>query len=691
MIISFFQKLVFTDVTPVMKRFQKRKVSQDDLFSVPFINELIKEEKDLGLNSEENEKLEQNYLKKWRKSPFFFLMKKEKKLFRTMFVIHMTDVFLSLSSVFLGIQILRTFEPAKSGLHLIDFFYVQPTSHQKIIFLVSLALLIFTINVVGASLHAQKLERENFIAWKIPFQVMRSMYIHLLQISKKDRTPIASGEITNMAQNDAQSLGDFFGHCFVDVPVLFASSALVMFVLIKMVGTVAWIGLFILLLQIPISLFSSWLGNILHSELMRRGDKRIDLITEWIQGVRIVRYFGWDRFFQKEIRKATNSEFYQDMKLSAKYSVAFALTVNWWMVVSAGIFGGLLYFKQGYDASIVFGTIWLTGILGLQITPLPWFAAEWSQSLVASKRLRNFFKTKTQREELLPFSKKLGLQETHFIDEILNKNKKDVDISFELKNVSYQFSSEEGDVLKNLNLKIPAGKTLGIVGTVASGKSLLIQVLLGDLIPTTGEVVVTFCDQKSQRCLSLPVHTELGISLLRKLQSYVSQESFIVSGTVSENVPLDYFDHDENLTKSKEINNALYQVSLDFDVKQFSHKEHTVIGEKGVNLSGGQKQRLNLSRSAFLSSQVIYLDDPLSAVDKITGKNLVEKIFSQSWGHSKTIVWSTHRLEYLHVVDHIIYLDRGKVIEAGSHADLISNPQSHFSQLVRAQEKLEGE
>ena len=687
MIFKFLERFLFTDVTPLMKQFQKRQVDEKDFFSIDFINETLSKQNELTFNKDENEKSEKKYLQEYRKSPFHFVLRKEKKLFYSMFWIHMTDVLLSVASVFLSIQILRSFEPQKTGIHFINYFFQHPNSNEKIFFSVFLAFIIFLMNIFAASLHAQKIEKEMLIAWKIPFQIMRSMYIHLLKISKKDRSLFPSGEITNMAQNDSSHMGDFFAHCLVDFPVLLTSCAVVMFAMIQMIGPIAWIGLFILLLQIPISLFSSWLGNILHAEVMRRSDKRIDLITEWIQGVRLVRYLGWNRYFKNQIQKAANSEFIQDIKLSAKYSFAFAITVNWWMMVCSGIFGGLLYFKHVYDPSIIFGTIWLTGILGLQITPLPWFVAEWSQSIIASRRLKNFFQTKTQEEEFPKINLNLNSNDLNFINEILHHKKKDVNISFELKNVSLQFSKDEPCVLKDISLQIPANQTLAIVGTVASGKSLLIQILMGDLVPSKGEVLLFIEDQKNKHIVTLPVHNILAVEVLRCLQSYVPQESFIVSATISENVPLDYFNNKNDNLKKDEITNALYQVSLGFDIDQFSHKEKTIIGERGVNLSGGQKQRLNLSRSAFLSSQVIFLDDPLSAVDKNTEKDLVQKIFFEKWGFQKTILWATHRLEFLNSAHQIICMDKGEIIEHGKYEDLISKSDSHLNLFIQTQKQ----
>lgn len=666
----------FSDVTRLMAQLASRQTDRKDLNSVDFINKTLEKGDDYPQYSDAKEDL--------RESPFNAIIKYEKKSLLRMFFIHISDVTLSLCSAFLAIQLLRSFEIKSGTFSLIHLFYQDPTSFQRFLFTAFLAFFIFILNIIAASLHAQKIEREMLLAWRIPIKLMQYMYVHLLGISKKDRTQFQTGDITNMAQNDARYMGDFFSHAFVDFPVLVFSCFLVMCVMLAVIGESAWLGFLVVCMQIPLSLFFSWLGNILHHEMMRRSDKRIQLITEWIQGMRLVRYFGWGQYFQNEINKSAKSEFLQELKVTIKYCIAFALTMNWWMIVSSSIFAGILYFQGNKEASVIFAAIWLSSILGQQIVPLPWFVNVWSQALVGAKRLRSFYETRTQEEEFLK-------EDVHFyspedqkiFEEIISKNNNfSFHLSFSLKNVSLRFSENEPYVLKDINLEIDPQKTLALVGPVASGKSLLIQILMGDILPTEGKVYLNIDIQHpKKRTLSINVHSKLGVEILRSCQSYVPQEAFIVTATVKENIPLDYLSSSMNYDDNH-IMNALYSASMGQDIEMFSHKLDTEIGERGVNLSGGQKQRINLARSAFSRSSLIFLDDPLSAVDTNTEKELVKNIFLNEWGQNKTIVWATHRLEFLSHAHKIVFLDSGRIVEQGSYKELTDNRNSRLNQLI---------
>jgi ABC-type multidrug transport system fused ATPase/permease subunit len=676
---SLWQKFTFSDVTPLMKDLGERAAEKKDLNSIPFVNSTLKQEDSYP-----------EFLKaitSLRKSPFRSLIKFEKKQFISMFFIHVTDVVASLISALAAIQLLRSFESTSNNFRLISLLYQDPTRNETMIFTIGLASIIFMLNILAASLHAQKIEKEMLLSWRIPFKLMKYIYTHLLFISKKDRTLFQTGDITNLAQNDSRFLGNYLAHAMVDLPVLIASCALVMAIMIATIGNAAWLGFAMICLQIPISLFFTWLGNRLHREMMKRGDKRLQLVSEWVQGMRLIRYFGWGNHFKREINQATLSEYKQDLKITVKYCIAFAITHNWWMVVSSAIFAGIVYFNGNKEASTIFAAIWLSGILGQQITPLPWFVNAWSQAIVASKRLKNFYRARIQSEEFSPNNINMIDNETELlIHRIINKDGDfKISISFSLKNVYLRFSKDEPYVIHNVSLDIPAQQTLAIVGPVASGKSLLIQIIMGDLVPTSGEVLFKIkVSEKNKNDIYIKgnVHTEIGISLLRTMQSYVPQEAFIMSSSIRENIPLKYKYGNNEYANDSDIINSLYAASFATDLKTMDNGLETEIGERGVNLSGGQKQRVSLSRSAFANASLILLDDPLSAVDVNTEKELVQNIFIGKWGKNKTIIWATHRLEFLNFANTIIFIENGKILEKGNFQVLIQNQNSRLNQFL---------
>lgn len=675
---TVWQKFSFSDVSLLMKNLGKRAAEPKDLNLVPYINSTLQQKDTYPEFS--------NAIGFLRKSPIKSLIKFEKKQFISMFFIHIIDVIASLTSAIAAIQLLRSFEQSSNNFRLITAFYHNPNLNETLVFAIILATLIFLLNILAASLHAQKIEREMLLSWRIPFNLMKYIYTHLLYISKKDRASFQTGDITNMAQNDSRFLGDYLAHAMVDIPVLIVSCILVMIIMVATIGNIAWIGFIIICLQIPISIIFTWIGNKLHQEMMRRGDKRLQIISEWIHGVRPIRYFGWGQHFKNEINQATLSEYKQDLKITVKYCIAFAITHNWWMVVSSAIFSGIVFFHANKNASTIFAAIWFCGILGQQITPLPWFVNAWSQAIVASKRLKKFYNSRTQIEEFPEINNKLDINYNVLLQKITNnKNIFDISISFSLKNIFLRFSDNEPYVLNNVSLDIPSNKTLAIVGPVASGKSVLIQVIMGDIVPNKGEVLFSAKISEKNRddiYIKGNVHTEFGINFLRLIQSYVPQEAFIISSTIRDNIPLKYNKGDTEFYNDSDIINSLYAASFKHDFYNLEHGLETEIGERGVNLSGGQKQRVSLSRSAFKNSSIIFFDDPLSAVDNETEKELVQNIFVGKWGKNKTIIWATHRMKFLNYANNIILMEKGRIIEQGSYQDVIQKKNSRLHQYI---------
>ena len=679
-----WQQLTFSDVTPLIKQFSKSPAELSDLEQVDFVKASLAEPTHyLPLDKA---------LPRLRSGALGLVVRAEKRSFWMMFFVHIVDVHFSILAALLSVQVLRTFEkPQEGSWRLVDFYFSSGATlepGQQWVFAAILASGVFLLNVAAACLHAQKIEREMLLVYRIQMNLTKYLYAFVLRMSRQEKSKIPSGDIVNVAQTDTRHIAEFFAHAFVDFPVLFVSVGVIVALMYTMLGNAAFFGLFLLLLQIPLSLFFSWLGTILHQELMQRSDTRISLVTEWIQGMRLVRYFGWGRKFQAEIKDAAAREFRQEMKLKAKYSLSFALSTSWWMVVCVGVFAGFLFFSQSRTPSQIFAAIWLTAVLGHQLNPLPWFVSIYSESRVGARRLQDVFKCRLQEEEfgaVVPFSEATrkamhDLQNLQDLQDLQDRGSNLVPSTapeFICENVTVLFEQSSRPALANVNVVVPAGKVTALVGPVGCGKSVFLQTLMGDVVPTQGRVCVKFGD------LVLPLHHPETIAFLQKMQTYVPQEAFVASATLRENVPLRYLDaQDHSETLDNSVMNSLYAASLGVDMGTFPQGLATELGERGVNLSGGQKQRLSMARSAFASARLLFLDDPLSAVDKETEKELADLLLAGHWNKGQTLVWATHRLGFLNLAEHILVLDEGRVVEQGSFEQLTSNPQSRLCSIL---------
>lgn len=631
-----------------------------------------------------------------RSGIFKNLLKVEKRIFSEMFLIHVIDVSFSLMAAFLSVLLLKSFESLSSPSQSLQLYTLLPTSLQAEPFWVGLvlvltSLVIFTLNSMAAALHGQKIEREMLLSVRTQKRIGSTSLGYILKMTPDKRIRYSTGDLTNLVQNDARYIGEFFAHACVDFPVLFVTVVALIAIMWVFVGKAALLGLVALILQAPITWLFSKLTTKWHEKLMSKTDERLGLINEWIQGVRLVRYFGWNSFFVKRIHQLTRQEFLQDIKLKGAFAFTFGVSTAWWMITSLAMLMGMIWFDSPITASSVFAAVWFSGILGQQIVPLPWFVKIMGEAFVASKRLKEFFKDPTSEEQLMRYAStslntyNAGKKESDFL-EAWHLNKP-ILAGFKCRDLTLSRGSTP--ILHQVTFDLKPGGKLAIVGTVGSGKSTLLHALTGDLLPQSGSIILELFSPELGS-LEVPLHSHEGISWIQRLSTFVPQEAFIANATLQENVPLTYSASSLEQNPSPpetEVMNSLLKASLELEPESFPQGLHTDLGERGVNLSGGQKQRVSLARAHFATQHslktLVFLDDPISAIDKSTSEKVVEELIENAW-QKCTLFWITHRLEFLKQVETVIVLDGGTIVEQGSFESLVNHPQSRLNQLILA-------
>ena len=227
-------------------------------------------------------------------------------------------------------------------------------------------------------------------------------------------------------------------------------------------------------------------------------------------------------------------------------------------------------------------------------------------------------------------------------------------------------------VLSAISLAVEPGKVLGIVGPPGSGKTTLLN-LIPRLYDVSGGAL--FIDGKDIRTLQLDD--------LRSHIAVMPQEPFLFAGSIRENITFD-----NPLVEKTQLEMAARQAALYDTIASFPKGFDTIVGEKGVILSGGQKQRIALARCLFKGAGVLVLDDPISQVDLETGTAIIDSI--KSMAGQKTIIIVSHRISAVSFADQIIALDRGRIIEQGTHRDLIATHQ-YYARAFQLQEFEEGD
>ncbi|MDC3354815.1 ABC transporter ATP-binding protein/permease [Flavobacteriaceae bacterium] len=309
--------------------------------------------------------------------------------------------------------------------------------------------------------------------------------------------------------------------------------------------------------------------------------------------------------------------------------------------------GGNQYINGTIEIGVLAEFIIYVNMLTWPVAVVGWITSIVQQAEASQKRINVFLKEQPEIESGKGVSKKIG--------------------NLEFKNVSLKYPETGIKALDAINLNIPSGSTLGIIGNIGSGKSTLLDTILRLYDPTEGSVNLDGHDLK-----------EFKLSELRDTIGYVPQNAFLFSESIEDNIRFG----NPKATEGT-IQKTAKKAVVHNNIIKFKEGYKTLLGERGVTLSGGQIQRVSIARALIKDPQILLLDDCLSAVDTDTEEEILKhlKLLSKN----KTTLIVSHRISSLKHADQIVVFENGKIVQQGQHADLIE-VKGYYKELFEIQQ-----
>ncbi|NXT68523.1 MRP7 protein, partial [Chaetops frenatus] len=508
----------------------------------------------------------------------------------------------------------------------------EPLSHG-----VLYALGLFAGSFLGALLRNQFSYEMNKMKLMVRAAVISAIYRKALRVSSTSLARFTVGEIVNFMSTDTDRLANFClsFHELWSLPI---QLAITLYLLYQQVGVAFLGGVALALLLVPINKVIANRIMVNSEEMLKHKDTRVKLMTEFLCGIRVIKFYAWEKHFSTRINACRAKELQKSRAISYLDAVCVYMWAALPVVVSIAIFVTYVLLGHQLTATKVFTALALVGMLILPLNCFPWVLNAILEAKVSLDRIQKFFELVDQ-----------DLEAYYALD-----SPSDTATAMEMRCATFSWvpveeestrqPSSTGSLQLHIeSLSVRKGMLLGVVGKVGSGKSSLLAAITGELIKQGGLVYV--CD------------LEQGFGL-------ATQEPWIQFTTVRENI---LFGREYDARLYEEV---LEACALSEDLNILPAGDQTEVGENGVTLSGGQKARIALARAIYQDKELYLLDDPLAAVDADVANHIMQKCIFGVLKH-KTRVLCTHRTEFLEKADALLLMDNGRIVKTGTPADIL--------------------
>lgn len=457
----------------------------------------------------------------------------------------------------------------------------------------------------------------------------------------------STGSLMGKSTNDVDSISNFAGRGTLS---LFDSTVFPLVIIIMMMVVVDVKLTLVAIIPLPILAYLSiWIGDkILYrwDKVQRAFDNLNTSVLEDVEGIRIARVFNLQESRREKFEEKGQNLLDRNMdvvKYQALLTPVQRIIPAFTFIIGIG-YGSVLISKGEISVGQL---ISFTYYLNMLVWPMHAFGNFINLKQQANASMDRVQEVLDYKEDTLDNVGAIELS-TNPIIEFINHN--------------FKYPSSTENVLKDINVKIEEGKSLGIIGKTGSGKSTFVKQLL-NLYPM----------EKNSIMINGENMSKYSIRSIRDKIGYVPQKHMIFSKTIRDNIKLSEPDASDD-----EVLQAVKLADFEKDLKSFSKGLETLSGERGISLSGGQKQRIAIARGFLKDPEILILDDAMSAVDGTTEKNIVRNIMKNR--KDKTIIITSHRISQVKDLDEIIVLDKGSIVERGTHDQLVENGQWYAKQ-----------
>jgi ATP-binding cassette subfamily B protein len=516
---------------------------------------------------------------------------------------------------------------------------------RLIIFISSLALIPIARYIIAYIYHYYI----NYLGHKLSYNLREKYIAHLFDMDSSLYAKYTKGDLISRATGDLQNL-TVLATSFLQI-VVFNSGVVISTVTSMLL--ISPILMFASTFFMPIAIFYLNKKRMIkrkyysiHREIYAN---MTESVLESIEGVKAIRAYTEEENDFKKAKEAIEAD-----------------ADSWWKILKfESIYGPLfeLVYAVSYFIGIAFGVyLVVTNKLtaGSLITMLMYIGMLYGPLIALSNTLNNVNNITISDEryhEILEIS-----------PEVKDGPKVTSEVNFEeieFKNVSFRYPYDEDDVIKDFNLKIRKGETIGIVGPTGSGKSTLIRQLLREYNLTDGNIFID----------GIPIN-EYKVEDIRNLIGYVPQDHVLFRRTVDDNILIG-----NPAANPHQVDLAITLADFKKDVKELPSGMTTMVSEMGSSLSGGQKQRLSIARALVKDPMILILDDSLSAVDALTEKNIIEHLKEARSNRTNIII--SHRFSAVAAADKIIVLQNGRITDIGSHKELLQYDNWYKNQYLK--------